>query len=144
MLKKQHKDDVLEKIQDYLSLNSGKLKIAISGLSVLVILHVAACFWYFIAKIEGFGPDNWVTKKGYLDDSTETLYLAAFYWALMTLTTVGFGDISAGTALEMIFAMIWMTFGMVFFSLTIGGLSSMLSSLNTKDSILNTKLIFVE
>jgi voltage-gated potassium channel Kch len=50
-------------------------------------------------------------------------YLAAIYWALQTLTTVGFGDIVAVSTTEKIITIFWMIFGIGFYSFTIGNLS---------------------
>jgi hypothetical protein len=53
------------------------------------------------------------------------------YWAFSTLTTVGFGDISAKTIPEKIIAIIWMIFGVGFYSFTIGNLSKIIASIDT-------------
>lgn len=56
----------------------------------------------------------------------EERYLVSVYWALTTLSTVGYGDIYAYTDLEMLFAITWMIAGLYFISFTISSLSSTL------------------
>jgi hypothetical protein len=56
------------------------------------------------------------------------------YWVFQTLTTVGFGDIGAGTYTEKVIALIFMIFGAGFYSFTIGNLSSIISAMDIKAS----------
>lgn len=53
---------------------------------------------------------------------------------------MGFGDITPGTDLERILTMLWMIVGVGFYSFTIGSLSSVLSSIDTRESLLANKL----
>jgi hypothetical protein len=64
-------------------------------------------------------------------------YVAAFYWSFQTLTTVGYGDIAPQTPLEQIYSMIWMFFGIGFFSFTLGNLSAIISSIDKKSAEYN-------
>ena len=54
------------------------------------------------ALLEGFG-NSWLASVDGLDPdfaSSAEVYIAALYWAAATVTTVGFGDISAVTDVE--------------------------------------------
>lgn len=75
-----------------------------------------------------------------MDEDSSLQYLASLYWALQTLTTVGFGDISAGTTIEKIMAIIWMIFGIGFYSFTIGNLSQIIASIDIRSELLSQKL----
>jgi|Transcript_17629 hypothetical protein len=70
--------------------------------------------------------------------------MLSIYWAVTTLSTVGYGDISAYTQLEMLLSILWMTFGLCFFSFMIGSLSSMLQSIDTKEVVLTNKLATID
>jgi hypothetical protein len=100
--------------------------------------------WYFIAKLEGLGPDSWVVRGDYINDSNLTLYISSIYWAFSTMSTVGYGDISAGTILERMLASGWMMFGVCFFSFTIGSLSTIMARLDSKEVVLSNKLAIIE
>jgi len=43
--------------------------------------HFAACFWYFIAKLDDFNENTWVYRYEYVNASYITKYVASFYWA---------------------------------------------------------------
>lgn len=64
-------------------------------------------------------------------------------WALQTLTTVGYGDINAYLLQERCLALIWMIFGVGFYSFTIGNLASTISSIDTRAAHLHEKLTVV-
>ena len=144
MIKHYKHSELLERLQDFLSIKHSAMRLVSFFLTVVLCVHIMSCFWYFSAKLEGFHPDTWVVRGGHVDKDTTTLYFLCVYWAFTTLTTVGYGDISAGTNLEIVFAIIWMSFGLCFFSFTIGSLSSMLSSIDTKETVLTNKLAFID
>jgi CRP-like cAMP-binding protein len=58
--------------------------------------------------------------------------------------TVGYGDISARTQLEMAIAIGWMLAGVGFYSFTVGSLSSFLTSIDTRESILASKMATIQ
>ena len=59
-------------------------------------------------------------------DYENHLYLTAFYFTVTTITTVGYGDISGGTASEKVFCIIIMVVGVVSFSFASGSLASIM------------------
>ena len=70
------------------------------------------------------------------DESNGRIYLAGFYFSFAILTTVGFGDIHAYTVGEMMLCILWMMFGIGFYSFVIGTLTSVLATMDAKNSAL--------
>ena len=64
--------------------------------TVLIAVHIAACIWYFLARITDFDVNTWVVRYNFEDSGQFHQYLAAFYWIFTTMVTVGYGDIAAG------------------------------------------------
>ena len=71
-------------------------------------------------------------------------YLIGIYFTVTTITTVGYGDISASTTGERIMCIILMLIGVVSYSYAIGSLSSLLTSLDSKTAKLKEKLSILE
>ena len=49
---------------------------------------------------------------------------------------MGYGDIASDTEFEKIVAIVWMMFGVGFYSFTIGSLTSLMSSIDSKEKIM--------
>ncbi|CAD8104476.1 unnamed protein product [Paramecium sonneborni] len=120
------------RILSYFGINEGIIKGLILLGKILLINHLIACFWYFIAKFNNFEDDTWIVQSNLENASIYNQYMASFEWSLQTLTTVGYGDIIATTIEERIFAIFWMIFGTGFFSYTLGKLSSILENVDKK------------
>lgn len=128
------------KVSNLLKMNAGILRLLKFSVSVILIVHIVGCFWYYIAKIDDFSPDTWVTRHQILDDSIEEKYLASIYWVITTLTTVGFGDIQPKTPYERVFAIVLMGFGVGFYSYTISNLSTIISAMDIRTYNLKARL----
>jgi hypothetical protein len=126
----------LEKLQ--LKANLERLLYFLLGF--LVLTHISACIWYFIAKLDNFGPETWVSRLGYLDQSYFDLYIIAIYWTLTTVTTVGYGDVSANTTTEKVYNLFIMSFGVIMYSFAIGSLTTIVTNLDSKKAEVNQKL----
>ena len=68
------------------------------------------------------------------------MYTISYYFTVTTITTVGYGDISATGTLERIFAIILMMGGVFAFSFATGTLSSILSSFDEKNAQITEKM----
>ena len=61
-----------------------------------LLVHSVACVYIFVAIQEG-RDQSWLTQADLADGSNSEIYIVALYFATATITTVGFGDISAGS-----------------------------------------------
>ena len=137
-------DGCMSRLQDYFTLKNSVLRLFGFFVSVLGAVHLMACLWCFAPSLEGYSVDTWVVHFGFTDEDDGSIYIAAFYWAFTTLTTVGYGDITAVSPLEKIIAVFWMLTGICSFSFAIGSLTNMIGKLDTKESNLVHKLEHIE
>ncbi|GAB1606937.1 potassium voltage-gated channel subfamily H member 8-like [Argonauta hians] len=101
--------------------------------------HWLACVWYSIGKFElQKHPNTW--RIGWLNELSDTLnkptknhthlpdmwscYLTALYFTCSSLTTVGFGNVSANTNAEKIFSVCAMLIGAMMYALVFGNVTA--------------------
>ena len=96
-------------------------------LVVLFFAHFACCAWYYIGTefADEDGGEGWVAAYG---DSQANMYMVSLYWAITTLTTVGYGDIGPKTNGEMIFTIVMMLIGCSLFAYVTAALASIVQS----------------
>lgn len=87
-------------INDFLKLTEAGERVIVFILFVLLFTHVTGCLWFYSAKLDNFNPDTWIVKSGMTEAENHEIYMASFYYILTTVTTVGYGDISASTFTE--------------------------------------------
>jgi voltage-gated potassium channel Kch len=93
-----------------------------------------------MASLNEFSPDTWVARLNLQDSENYEIYMAAIYWSIQTLLTVGYGDITAKTTEEMLIAVSWMILGGFFYTFAIGNLTSVLSNQNSRQQQIRDKI----
>ena len=61
-------------------------------------------------------------------DSEVDLYITSLYWTISTMTSTGYGDVSAHTLLEMVYTSTVMVVGKLMFAFILANISSTLSN----------------
>jgi hypothetical protein len=89
------------------------------GMMMPMLVHLIACGWMALGSGTS-GPDQ--------DKLLE--YVKAFYWSMTTLTTVGYGDISAKTPYQMLYAAFTQLIGVGVFGFILSNVASLLSRLD--------------
>ena len=74
---------------------------------------------------------NWIIKGcsvGSFSDYTDNqLYITAFYFAVTSMTTVGYGDLRAYNLIERVVAIMLMMLGVIFFSIASGTFATIIT-----------------
>lgn len=114
-------------------------------LKTILLAHIMACLWFFFGSLnseqEHYDSDvtSWLQNQ-YPDepilrnDQNRTVdwfvdrYTVSLYWAFTTITTVGYGDITATNVLEQILCLICMVIGVFVFTTVAAQLHSQLET----------------
>lgn len=99
----------------------------------ILVSHIFACSWYLAADISR-NELNWLSKADVLNSSWQVQYLYAFYWASITMMTVGYGDISPQNQNEIIVCVISVILGCGVYAYNIGSIGMILQDLNKENS----------
>ncbi|MBE7439446.1 MAG: cyclic nucleotide-binding domain-containing protein [Spirochaetales bacterium] len=103
----------------------GILRLILFAFWALIGTHWIACGWLALSNQQG-------------TDLVES-YIAALYWTVTTLSTVGYGDITPANSAQRIYAMIVMMLGVGAYTFVIGNVASVLGSLDFARSQLQEK-----
>ena len=92
-------------------------------------LHICTCLFIFIGKNEFQG---WITNNNLQDKNFIDIYMAALYYQMATLTTVGYGDITATNGFEKIYGIIVLIVGTCAYSWILTYISNYIKKKNEK------------
>lgn len=79
---------------------------------LLFVSHIIACVWHFIGfRLMEKSLKNWIEKAGLENTFHLYYYLYSYYWTIVTIITVGYGDITPSHEIEFMFSTIVIFFG---------------------------------
>lgn len=125
---------IFGKLEDYLQLTpTFNAFLALIRLSFLIvcIAHWCACGFHLVATFEDtMFPMTWIRMLRLENEDWSTRYITSIYWALTTMTTIGYGDVTPVTNPEKIYVMIMMILSSGVFGYTMSRIGSILQSFN--------------
>mmetsp|Transcript_21766 Transcript_21766/g.41522 ORF Transcript_21766/g.41522 Transcript_21766/m.41522 type:complete len:997 (-) Transcript_21766:389-3379(-) len=101
---------------------------------VLVIAHLMACVFYAVSASAGDELNTWISAQGLLRESTYSKYVAALYWSMSTMTTVGYGDVAAVSDMERLLSVVLVMLGATVYAYFMGNMNIMVAAINSSAS----------
>uniref|UniRef100_A0A8C9YTY8 Voltage-gated delayed rectifier potassium channel KCNH4 n=1 Tax=Sander lucioperca TaxID=283035 RepID=A0A8C9YTY8_SANLU len=144
---------LLQKLDRYSQYSAVVLTLLMSTFALLG--HWMACVWYLIGRseIENNSPTSW--DIGWLHElakrlgtpyflapggpSVRSSYVTSLYFALSSLTSVGFGNVSANTDSEKIFSICTMLIGALMHAVVFGNVTAIIQRMYSRRSLYHTR-----
>jgi len=96
----------------------------------LILTHICSCAFIFVGNIDP-DLDNWIDMNNLTRNFD--IYITSVYFNIVTIYTIGYGDIVPYTMFERIYVTLFMFVGILLFSYAISSLSNIFSATNTKN-----------
>ena len=104
----------------------------------IIITYFVGCFWYLISsELNGNREDTFVKEFELEEESNFRKLIVSCYFALTTLSTVGYGDYYPVSNLERIFAVLIMLCGVAFFSYIMGNFIEIITNYDEKMGVVD-------
>eukprot|EP00873_Tetraselmis_striata_P000645 jgi/Tetstr1/420909/TSEL_011972.t1 len=106
------------------------------------LLHLSACTFHYVAVLQYDdkpGTATWVGEYLGYDASVSVRYITALYWAISTMSTVGYGDITAVSPIEKVMSCLQMLMGVAMFSYFMSSMAALGAMLNSRTARLAAK-----
>lgn len=100
------------------------------------VCHCAACSYYLLAARypKSKEANTWLGSvlPNFEDESLWTRYVVSMYWSIVTLTTVGYGDIHPVNRGEMIYDIFYMLLNLALTAYIIGNMTNLITRLTAR------------
>jgi len=127
-----------KKLSMYTDIRWGVIRILQFGTSVLLVCHVLACFWMLVPRLDNFERPSWATTTTIGDTDIKdtnywTQYIYCLYWAITTMSTIGYGDVTPKNEVETSVCIVAMLVGSAVFAYGITTLCEIVANLSLRD-----------
>ena len=139
---------VLQRMQDSSNVNYGYLTLIKFAATCVFIAHWMACLFHLVQASQP-GDCNWVnhyygTLSGHPDaacdpefgasTSIASRYITSLYWSVMTISTVGYGDVPPQTDAERAFEILGMLLGASTYAYVVGSVCGVAATLSARET----------
>ncbi|KAL4447949.1 hypothetical protein ABPG75_005168 [Micractinium tetrahymenae] len=113
------------------ALANNRLRILTLAFSLAVALNLMGCIWWLLAAAQGVenswaAPDKLGTNVDLETSDDATRWLWSVYYAMETVTTIGYGDITPTTTWEVAVSMLFMLIGAAYFGYILSTIGSLM------------------
>jgi voltage-gated potassium channel len=122
LLRLAHIASFMQKLAKENVINASVLRMIFLGFWVALFAHLATCGWIALGA-GNIGPE-WTSEK-------ELLYLRSFYWAVTTIATIGYGDVTPVTPMQTIFTISVEVIGAGLYGYVIAIFASLIANLDS-------------
>ena len=122
LLRLAHIANFMQKIAKENVINASVLRMIFLGFWVALFAHLAACAWIALGA-GNIGPE-WASQR-------ELLYLRSLYWAVTTIATIGYGDVTPVTPLQTVFSIVVEVIGAGLYGYVIAIFASLIANLDS-------------
>ncbi|XP_011785117.1 PREDICTED: potassium voltage-gated channel subfamily H member 4 [Colobus angolensis palliatus] len=146
---------LLQKLERYSQCSAVVLTLLMSVFALLA--HWMACIWYVIGRREMEANDPLLWDIGWLHElgkrlevpyvngsvggpSRRSAYIAALYFTLSSLTSVGFGNVCANTDAEKIFSICTMLIGALMHAVVFGNVTAIIQRMYSRRSLYHSRM----
>ena len=124
----------------------GIIQIFILMIKILYVAHILACIFNLLSNTlitNLYFSTSWLIESNLMDAEWIDKYINAYYWAITTLATVGYGDIAPKNIIEKLYCMLVMLLGGGMFAYNINKLNSIFGDIskNHREYMLNLKIL---
>jgi len=122
LLRLAHIAKFMQKLAKENVINASVLRMIFLGFWVALFAHLATCGWIVLGA-GNIGPE-WTSHK-------ELLYLRSLYWAVTTIATIGYGDVTPVTPIQTIFTISVEVIGAGLYGYVIAIFASLIANLDS-------------
>lgn len=124
---------ILKRWESRISISQMTIQISKNLLLLFVSGHWMGCVWGLLGSVEDPPDETWIAieeEKGHV--SPVGLWLASMHYSVMTLTSIGYGDMGASTNAERLIGVFLMLVSGIIWASIIGGFAAIQESLEAR------------
>ena len=131
-------EGLVKRLEEYLHLKGkteGVFQLIKLTANLFFLAHIGACVWHYVGlwEISNGVYDNWMVRKGIESEKWYVRYTYSFYFSIVTMMTVGYGDISSENYIECIFNIFIIVYGCGVFAYSINNIGAIFKEMYYED-----------
>jgi len=136
------KNAIMKTAATFLMIGAGMERMMFFIVTSVMVCHVFACLWIFFASLSDEGESAWMTKE-FRESSMSDQYTSSQYFIVTTVSTVGYGDMSASNNIEKMVCITIMVIGVTAFAAATSFITNLLSSYDTENAKLQENIVIL-
>mmetsp|Transcript_9239 Transcript_9239/g.30508 ORF Transcript_9239/g.30508 Transcript_9239/m.30508 type:complete len:771 (+) Transcript_9239:118-2430(+) len=130
---------IFRRIESSLPVNYAMFALIKFVLFAAILGHLLACTWQLVSDFHPNPDETWAAyyAESFPDSVKDapSRYITCFYWALTTMSTIGYGDIIPYNTSERCFACFAQLFGASLYAYVVGAVCGIISGMDERSAI---------